>query len=77
MQNKRQILELIISYLCDSKQNVRIQDQKGIEKETDTEVPQGTIFGLSFFILYVNDLLMDMQKNTILSKATLSSGGDT
>ena len=46
-----------------------ISDQKSIHKEIDTGVPQGTVLGPLFCIRYVNDLLLDMQRNTILSYA--------
>ena len=62
-------MELLTSYITNRKQRVRISDQKSIDKEIDTRVPQGTVLGPLFFILYVNDLLLDMQRDTILSYA--------
>ena len=62
-------LKLLTSYLSDRKQCVKISDCKSEYKEITIGVPQGTILGPLFFILYVNDLLIDMQNETILSYA--------
>lgn len=63
------VFELIKSYLTDRKQKVRIKDKRSSEKILNTGVPQGTILGPLFFVLYVNDLLLDMQQESILSYA--------
>lgn len=63
------VLELIRSYLSDRKQRVRIDDKTSTVKIINTGVPQGTILGPLFFIIYMNDLLIDMPKDTILSYA--------
>ena len=73
-------LELMNSYLSNRKLIVKLEDKKSTEKEIQTGVPQGTILGPLLFILYVNDLLLDMHKNTILSDAddtVVISGDDT
>ena len=67
------------SYLSNRKQIVKLED-KSTEKEIQTDVPQGTILGPLLFILYVNDLLLDMHKNIFLSYADdtiVISGDDT
>ena len=71
-------LELMNSYLFNRKQIVKLEDKRSTEKEIQTGVPQGIILGPLLFILYVNDLLLDMHKNTILSyeDATVVIFGD-
>ena len=63
------MLELIKSYLSGRKQKVRIDDKSSEGKIIGTEVPQGRILGSLFFIIYMNDLLIDMTKGSILSYA--------
>ena len=68
------------NYLSNRKRIVKVEDKKITEKEIQTGVPQGTILRPLLFILYVNDLLLDMHKNTILSYAddtVVISGDDT
>lgn len=61
--------KLIKSYLSNRKQTVRIGTQNSKPEIIDTGVPQGTILGPLFFILYVNDLLTSMPEEAILSYA--------
>ena len=62
-------LNLLTSYLLDRLQNVKINEYISPYKLITTGVPQGTILGPLQFILYVNDLLEDMPKETIMSYA--------
>lgn len=71
-------LEFITSYLSYRKQKVIIQNQKSIEKGMEIEVPQGTI--PLHFIFSLDDVLFDIQINTVLSNSddtVVISGANT
>ena len=61
--------KLIQSYLDNRTQKVRLGRCFSDEGQINSGVPQGTILGPLFFILYVNDLLTTMPEHTILSYA--------
>lgn len=60
---------LISSYLCGRKQRVKINGIMSDFGEVRTGVPQGTILGPLFFILYINDLLINLPEDIIISYA--------
>ena len=64
---------LLVSYLSNRKQKVRINNHNSEYQNIITVVPQGTILGPLLFILYINDLLTDMDKETIISYTVIIS----
>ena len=60
---------LIANYLSNRKQKVIIKNHNSEYQNIITRVTQGTILGPLLFILYINDLLTDMDKETIITYA--------
>jgi Reverse transcriptase (RNA-dependent DNA polymerase) len=62
-------LDLIVNYLSDRQQSVKIGEINSSYKQILMGVPQGTILGPLLFILYIYDLLCRMPDDQILSYA--------
>ena len=60
---------LLKNYLTNRQQRVKLNNKTSQFESVTMGVPQGTILGPSLFILYINDLLLDMPKNTMVSYA--------
>ena len=61
--------DLLRSYLENRLQKVRVGKAASEYKIISMGVPQGTILGPLLYILYINDLLTNMPKDTVISTA--------
>ena len=59
-------LNLIISYLKDRRQYVRINQSLSNEQIMNTGVPQGSNIGPLFFLLYINDMIKIFTKTSVI-----------
>ena len=77
---KRETLRLIYSYLKGRKQSLKINNTYSDYNEIISGIPQGSIFGLVFFNLSINDLFFFIGKASMHNFAddnTLSAWGET
>ena len=65
-------LKLIQSYLSNRKQYTKMENCKSDLTKIEYDVPQGSSLGPLLFLLYINDLPLRSQFDTILLLMTLS-----
>ena len=65
---------LIKSYLGNRLQKVKLNNATIHLKSVNVGVPQGTILGSLLFLLYINDLLLDIPEDVIVSYADDTAG---
>ena len=65
---------LIANYLCDRFQTVKYENQKFTLLSINLGVPQGSILGPLFYLIFLNDLvfLVDLNCNMFADDTTLS-----
>ena len=76
---ERNALKLIVSYLKDRKQAVKIKGYIGVFKLIISSVPQGSILGPILFNIFINDLFYLINSENLHNFAdfnTLSASGD-
>ena len=69
MGTRGKAYDLINSYLSDRKQSVKINGFKSKCIKVEFGVPQGSILSLLLFILYNNDIIENMPKNSVVCYA--------
>ena len=73
------ILSLFSSYLSDRRQIVVVDGIKSSEKKVQAGVPQGSRLGPLLFLIYINDIVNDLESEILLfadDTTLLASGTD-
>ena len=60
------LFKLIKSFLNNRCQRVVLNGQSSVRKSVTTVVPQGSVLGLLFFLIYINDLRLGLTTNVKL-----------
>ena len=63
---KGKVLELFSSYLTNRQQIVVINGEKSLKREIKAGIPQGSKLGPILFLIYINDITLDIESDILI-----------